>query len=137
MKPTIPVFALIAIAMSAAAAGQTAPGSNAWIGVWHAELDGRPGTTLTLADDTGELGGTLVMYMVSREGGQPHVVATDPHVLVAPRLDGDTLTFSVKRMHRTDQPAQFSVVLTASGTAKIHCLNCGADAPVVELVKNQ
>ena len=103
--------------------------------MWHAELDGQPGTTLTLADDTGELGGTLVMNMVSREGGQPHVIAADAHVLVDPRVNGNTLTFRVKRFHGTDQTAQFSVVLTGDGKAKTRCLTCGADAPVVELVK--
>jgi hypothetical protein len=112
-------------------------GNTAWIGVWTAQLDGQPGTTLTLGDDAGELGGTLVMNMVSREGGQPHVIETDTHVLIAPRLEGDTLTFSIKRMHNTDQPAQFSVTLIGNGKAKTRCLNCGADAPVVELVRSR
>lgn len=135
MKNAMKVLTISMLALASAAAQPA--GVTDWIGVWHAELDGQPGTTLTLADDTGELGGTLVMNMVSREGGQPHVIATDPHVLIAPRVNGDTLTFSVKRMHRTDQPAQFSVVLVGDGKAKAHCLTCGADAPVVELVRSR
>ncbi len=135
MRSVITTLAISMLALAAVAAEPA--GKTGWIGVWHAELDGQPGTTLTLADDTGELGGTLVMNMVSREGGQPHVIATDPHVLVAPRLNGNTLAFSVKRIHRTDEPAQFTVVLTGDGKAEIHCLTCGSDAPVVELVRSR
>lgn len=126
----------IASSLLAATALAAQPVDNSgWIGVWTAQLDGQPGTTLTLGDDTGELGGTLVMNMVSREGGQAHVIETDTHVLIAPHLDGGTLSFSVKRMHKGDQPAQFSVTLTGDGKAKIHCLSC-ADAPVVELTRD-
>jgi len=32
------------------------------LGVWHGSLDGLPGVTLTLADDSGEIGGTVVCY---------------------------------------------------------------------------
>jgi hypothetical protein len=134
MRSALTIVAASMLALSAAALSAD---KMSWIGVWTAELDGQPGTTLTLGDDTGELGGTLVMNMVSREGGQPHVIETDTHVLVAPHLDGDTLTFSVKRMHKSDQPAQFSVTLSGDGKAKVHCLTCGAGAPVVELVRTR
>ena len=35
-----------------------------WIGVWQGKLEGLPGVTLTLADDTEELGGTIVFNVV-------------------------------------------------------------------------
>ena len=29
----------------------------------------------------------------------------------------------------------FTVTLTSKGAAKIHCMNCGEDAPVVEITR--
>ena len=135
MKNLLTAIALPMLALSALSAQSVV--KSDWIGVWTAELDGQPGTTLTLGDDTGQLGGTLVMNMVSRQGGQPHVIETDTHVLVDPHLIGDTLTFSVKKFHGSAQTAQFTVTLTGDGKAKMRCITCGADAPVVELMKSR
>ena len=135
MRNTLTMAAVWMLALGAATA-QSASNSR-WIGEWTAQLDGLPGTTLTLGDDTGELGGTLVMNMVSREGGQPHVIETDTHLLIAPRVTGDTLTFSVKKFHGTDQTMQFTVTLAGDGKANTRCITCGADAPVVELVRSR
>ena len=49
-----------------------------WVGVWQGELDGQPSVILTLAEDTGTLEGTLVLNIITREGGQPHIVARQP-----------------------------------------------------------
>jgi hypothetical protein len=107
------------------------------VGIWHAEVDGKPSSTLTLGNDTGELGGTVVLDMVSREGGAPHVIASEPHVLMNLHADSNTLSFQV-RIQRPDGVslvASFIVARTPSGKATIHCTTCGPDAPVVELVK--
>jgi hypothetical protein len=45
--------------------------SSSWVGVWQSELDRQPGVTLTLAQDTGDMGGTVVLNVVSRESGTP------------------------------------------------------------------
>lgn len=105
-----------------------------WVGVWRAQLDGQPSATLTLADDSGKLGGTLVLDIIARDSGTARVVAQEPHVLLHVRADGKTLTFEAKRPDRSASPMTFTVTLGADDTARIHCLNCG-DAPVVELVK--
>ncbi len=122
---------ILLIGASAFASGMR--NDAAWVGVWHAELDGQPGVTLTLGDDMGDLGGTVVLNMVSREGGQPHVLASESHVLVHPRLDGDILSFQVKRRGISGDWAKFTLSLGADGKAQLHCLTCGAGAPVVEL----
>lgn len=103
-----------------------------WVGVWQAELDGQPGATLTLADDSGQLGGTLVLDIISRDSGTAKVTAQEPHVLLNARVDGKTLTFEAMRPDRSAMT--FTVTLGKDDTASIHCVNCG-DAPVVQLVK--
>jgi hypothetical protein len=136
MKPTTWIFALAAIAACAAAAAQTTAGED-WVGIWHANVAGQPTGTLTLATDTGELGGTIVLDIVSDRSGTPEVIASEPHVLLNPLTAGNTVTFQIK-MHRTDGAtvvASFEVKRTAPDKATIHCVSCGADAPVVELVK--
>ena len=120
----------------AAAVAQTTAGEN-WVGIWHANVAGQPTGTLTLATDTGELGGTVVLDMVNGKGGTSHVIASEPHVLLNPLAAGNTLTFQVK-VHRPDGAivvTNFEVKRTAPDKATIHCVSCGADAPVVELVK--
>ena len=138
MKQRIFAIAFLAGALASAASAQAAPGSP-WVGVWRANFNGLPTDTLTLAADTGELGGTVVLDMVSDEGGTPHVIVSEPHVLMNPRLNGGTLSFRVK-MQKPGGPVvtrDFTVTLTSPGNANFHCVNCGPGAPVVSLLKNQ
>ena len=59
------------------------------VGVWQGKFDDQPSLILTLAEDTGKtLEGAPVMNILSRDSGQPHVVAREPHVLVRPRVGG-------------------------------------------------
>jgi hypothetical protein len=108
-----------------------------WVGIWNANADGQLTSTLTLATDAGELGGTVVLDILCCEGEPPHVIARDPHVLLNPAVAGSTLTFQVKmqRPNRAIVIASFEVKRTAADRATIHCISCGADAPLVELVK--
>ncbi len=106
-----------------------------WVGVWQGELDSQPSVILTLAEDTGTLEGTLVLNIIKREDGQARVVAHEPHVLVHPRLEGLTLSFQLKRLDASSPMMDFTVRLKTGGSATIHCLNCGEDAPVVEITK--
>jgi hypothetical protein len=106
-----------------------------WVGVWQGELDGQPGVVLTLAQDNGALEGTLVLNIITRDGGQPHIMAREPHTLIQPHLDGARLSFHVRRPDGSAEPAGFSVEFTSHNHAKIHCLNCGGDAPFVEMAK--
>ena len=106
-----------------------------WVGVWQGELDGQPSVVLTLAEDTGTLEGTLVLNIINRDGGQPHVIAHEPHVLMQLRRDGSTLSFQLKRIDGSTPPMEFTVKLAAPNSATIHCLNCGEDAPTVAIIK--
>lgn len=124
------VFAIFALV--GAAEAQAGHDSD-WVGVWQAQLDGQPSATLTLAEDTGTLQGTLVLNIISRDSGKPQIVAHEPHVLMNPGVTGDTLSFQAKRIDGS-APMKFTVKRTSQGSAKIHCLNCG-DAPVVEMKK--
>ena len=133
MKRRIFTLAFLAGALACGAGAQSAADAQ-WIGVWEGKLDGQPRVTLTLAKDTGELGGTLVLNMIRKDkDGQAHVAASEPHVLLYPRLNQNTLAFEVKKIDGAGEMRDFTVVLTAEGKARIHCMNCGADAPVVDI----
>lgn len=106
-----------------------------WVGVWQGELDGMPSVILTLAQDGGTLVGTLVLNIISRDGGSPHIIGHEPHSLIQPQFDGARLSFRAKRIDGSSVPMNFSVELTSRGRAQIHCLNCGTDAPVVAIAK--
>jgi hypothetical protein len=101
------------------------------LGIWRAMLEGKPGTILTLADDSGEIGGTLVMYGLNPETG--NVAVMEAHTLVHPRMDGHTLTFQVRRPDTNMMT--FRVEFKTADKAEIHCTSCGEDAPVAELTK--
>jgi hypothetical protein len=138
MKHSILVSACILL-MAAAAFAAESIGDLAWVGVWRGELDGQPSVTLTLAEDSGEIGGTVVLSMFGNDNGNVRIIASVPHVLLDLRLVGNRLTFEVKRSSASNELLKFSVVLGSDGRAQFRCLNCGpaADAPVVEVVKAQ
>ena len=126
-------FCSLLIAATALAAQSSRPSD--WIGVWQGELDGQPSVTLTLAKDSGTLEGTLVLNIINRDSRSPRIVAHEAHVLLQMRSQGDSITFQVKRIDRSAEPMEFTVERTAADAAKIHCLNCGDDAPTVEMTK--
>lgn len=129
-------IAICATGMMTCASSAQQPLNIQWDGVWQGYLDGQPSVTLTLAEDTGELGGTLVLNVVEKEHGQAaHVAAIEPHVLVHPRLDGNLLSFEVRKPD--GDLFNFTMVLTPGGKARIHCTNCGADAPEVDMTRGQ
>jgi hypothetical protein len=108
-----------------------------WIGVWHGELDGLPSAILTLAEDTGTLEGTLVLNGISREGGQPHIAVRETHVLMHLHIERNTLSFQVKGIRGSNDLMDFTVTSSGSSSAAIHCSNCGSDAPIVAISKEE
>jgi hypothetical protein len=133
MKQSIAVSVFAAAAAIGSATAQSQSNSQ-WLGVWHAELDGQPSVTLTLADDTGALGGTVVLNLIEKEpGGSAHVMQTDAHVLMNPQTDQNRLLFACKKP--TGELIHFAVERNADGVVTIHCLDCGAGAPTVQLTR--
>ncbi len=103
------------------------------LGVWRGSLDGLPGVTLTLADDSGEIGGTVVFYAIN---GEPRrVFSIEPHLLLHPKLEGNTLSFQVKLGGDRTGLATVKVVFNTDAKAQIRCLDCGSDSPTTELTK--
>jgi hypothetical protein len=134
MKRWFVVFVLAAAVVGGAAMAQSQPNAE-WLGVWHAELDGQPSVILTLADDTGALGGTLVLNLIEKEpGGSAHVVQTDAHVLINPHADQNLLSFACKKP--SGELIHFAAARGADGGVTIHCLDCGAGAPTVQLTRS-
>lgn len=132
MKMRVCAFLCAALMYPAASSSQPARQAN-WLGVWQGELDGQPSVILTLADDTGEIGGTLVLNIIKNEDEHAHIVAAEPHVLLNTRGNADSMTFQCRKLK--GGMLDFSVKLVATGKATIHCLNCGPDAPTVEIVR--
>jgi hypothetical protein len=145
MKHIFRICTLSGIALIACATGSipsiAQPGPNGsassekWLGVWQGELNGQPSVVLTLADDVGELGGTVVLNIIQNDNGQAREVAKEPHVLMNPRVDGEILAFQFRKLD--GGLLDFTVKLTAADKAKIHCSNCGADAPIADLVRTK
>ena len=103
------------------------------LGVWRGTLEGLPGVTLTLADDSGEIGGTVVFYAIN---GEPRrVFSIEPHLLLHPKLEGNTLSFQMKLGGDRTGLATVRVVFNSDTKAEIRCLDCGPDSPTAELIK--
>ena len=136
MKRGTLLLGCLMLAASLSAFAQST-GKESWIGVWQGARDGQPSVTLTLADDNGELGGTVVLNVFGNDNGQARLIASEPHVLVHPRLDGNTFSFQARRIDHSADLMNFAVVLDQPGKAQIHCANCGPDAPFVEMLKSR
>ncbi|HEY1984149.1 MAG TPA: hypothetical protein VGG85_02005 [Terracidiphilus sp.] len=123
MKKTPFVLAVIAAAALQAAAVEPRTHSP-WVGVWQGELDGLPGVTVTLGDDAGDIGGSVVFNVIMKENGAPYIGGHDAHVLTHLHLDGDTLSFEVIRLG-DGRDLHFTVHKTTPDTAQLHCDDCG------------
>jgi hypothetical protein len=128
------LIGILTAAMGSVAVAQTS--NSRWVGVWQAEMEGQPSVTLTLSEDTGDLGGTIVLARLMRDQGQTRVVAAVPHALLQLHAEGNNLSFQVKR--RDKDPAKFALTLEPDGTAQIHCINCGSpeNDPQISLVRD-
>jgi hypothetical protein len=118
-------------------AGATSTGNAKWIGVWQGKLDGLPSVELTLADDAGEVEGTIVFHGIMKDGSGPRIASTEPHTLIHPHIDGNTLAFQVKRGNGSDEILDMAVELTATGNAEFRCSNCSATRTLAVLEKTQ
>src|ERR1700750_766732 len=100
--------------------------NKVWDGVWQGDLAGQPSVTLTLAEESGQLGGTVVFNAISQENGTARVLEKAVH-LVHPQIQGNTLSFRVVRKSDSKELAM-AVLLLDSHRARLQCTNCGEDA---------
>ena len=105
-----------------------------WIGVWQAKAESGPGITLTLADDGGDVGGTIVFEVFNRE--ENRLVAREPHTLMHAHVDGNLLSFQVNGCCNKSGILSMAMELTKDGKAQFRCSNCGS-GDVTELRKMQ
>ena len=105
-----------------------------WVGVWQAKPENLPGLTLTLADDTGDLGGTVVFDIFNHH--ENRLIAHEPHTLMHPHLEGNILSFQVKRCCGTSEPLNMTLELTKDGKAQLRCSDCGSNE-ATELERTQ
>jgi len=140
------IFASIALLASTVVSAQPNSASADWTGVWKITTPGKPGLTITLADDSGALAGTIVFEVMDRETGQH--IAIEPRTIVNPHLEGSALIFQVKHILKphlkddttsaNDKPeadiADMILTPTAEGKATLTCPKCGEASPT-EVVK--
>ena len=136
MKKILGILASLTIAamLSTAANAQTAAQSidkpfihPKWTGVWQGTLDGVPAVTLTLADDAGEANGTIVFHLIKKDNGHAYSISTEPHTLIHPRVEGDTISFQVKRGNGSAEILNMTVDLEQDGRVKFRCANCNPE----------
>jgi hypothetical protein len=133
MKRRILLFAMLA-SMAALASATDSANRSKWTGVWQGDLDGQPGVIITLGTDPGQVAGTVVFNVISRDNGQPRVIGSDAHVLTHIVVDDDSLQFQVIRLGDA-RDLHMTMRLTADGKAQFQCKDCGADSPLTELVR--
>jgi hypothetical protein len=109
----------------------------AWSGVWQAKLDGIPAVELTLADDAGEPNGTIVFHAIKNNDGHPFSFSTEPHTLIQPRMNGNVLSFQVKRGNGSAEILNMSVELEQDGNIKFACSNCGPEGTKADMERMQ
>ena len=146
MKRTLGILASLAIAamLIASASAQTAAQSidkpfihPKWTGVWQGNLDGVPAVILTLANDAGEANGTIVFHAIKNENGHAYSFSTEPHTLIHPRVEGNTLSFQVIRGNGSAEVLNMSVELNKDGNIQFTCPNCGSEGSHAELERTQ
>ena len=126
---------LCALLMAATTMTLQSSGPSEWVGVWQGELDGLPSVVLTLATDNGKLEGTLVLNGINSSDGTPRIAVHEAHVILHPALNGSSLSFAVKRQRGSGSTMEFTAEQNSGNSAKLRCLNCGEDSPVVEITR--
>ena len=152
MKRTLGILASLAIAamltatanaQTAAQSAQSAPSMDKpfihpkWTGVWQGNLDGVPAVILTVANDAGEVNGTIVFHAIKNENGHAYSFSTEPHTLIHPRVEGNTLSFQVIRGNGSAEVLNMSVELNKDGNIQFTCPNCGPEGSKAELERTQ
>ncbi len=108
-----------------------------WSGVWQGDLGGIPAVTLTLADDAGAANGTIVFHLILKTNDHPYSASTEPHTLIEPHIDGDTMRFQVKRGNGSNEILNMSAELQEDGNMQFTCSNCSREGTKAELIRLQ
>jgi hypothetical protein len=77
--------------------------------------------------------GTIVFHAIQKDNGHAYSFSTEPHTLVHPRLDGDTVSFQVKRGNGSNEILNMAVQLDWNGNMQFPCANCGPQGTHAEL----
>lgn len=110
-------------------------GVSSFAGVWHGKLDGVPGITLTLANDTEGLQGTVVMYAVDKQERQ--ILFADICTVLHAEVNGKMLLLEMKHHGKSNKVFHLQVALGDGDTAQLKCTDCGPDSPTVEISKEK
>jgi hypothetical protein len=131
------VAASTAIAQSAAQSIDKPFVHPKWTGVWQGTLGGVPSVTLTLADDAGAANGTIVFHAIKNDHGHAYSFSTEPHTLIQPRVEGNAISFQVKRGNGSAEILNMKAELGDDGNIHFACSNCGPEGTKAELERMQ
>lgn len=116
----------VAIPSTAQSDAGSAASTTKWVGVWQGKLEGFPGVVLTLGDDLGDVSGTIVFTAI-RDGA---VAAHVSHVIMHPRIDGESFSFQVKRPDRENSVVDMTLTLSSDSKGLLACAKCGSASPI-------
>jgi hypothetical protein len=131
MKQRVFLLGCLMFVLGTVATAESNNNAN-WTGVWEGKLEGLPGVRLTLGNDTGELGGTVVFNAV--DSAHNRIITSKAHLLMHPHIEGNTLSFEIWRAGDS-HAVHVTVKITEAGKAQLICLDCGPERPATELVK--
>jgi hypothetical protein len=129
-RSMIVTSAVLFMVFSGLASAQTTDPSS-WVGVWSATE--APGATMTLANDTGELGGTIVFNFISGPPPSTKIGGNEVHLVTHPQLAGSTLSFQVTRTE-DGKVLRLTTRMIDSDRLEMRCLSC-ENSPTMMMVK--
>lgn len=75
----------------------------------------------------------MVFYAIN--GDSHKILFIEPHTLLHPKLEGDTLSFQIKFGGDRTGLARVTVLFSPDNKAQLRCLDCGPDSPTSELTR--
>jgi hypothetical protein len=108
-----------------------------WSGVWQAKLDDVPAVNLTLANDAGEVNGTIVFHAIKKDNGHSFSFSSEPHTLIHPLIKDNTLSFQVIRGNGSQEVLNMAVELREDGNMAFTCSNCGSEGSKADMERVQ
>ena len=107
------------------------------VGVWQGELEGVPGVVLTLSDDVGSPGGTIVFTVLGPDSTKEHpsVAGHQVRAIMHSEVNGDTLLFQLKGIGNPNNLMEMTFTLTSASTGKLGCAKCGVSPIEMRLLQ--
>ena len=138
MKSRFSLLTIVLLCVAALAVTQnskTGSVKSSFAGTWEGRMNDLPGIDLTVTDG-GKIGGTITFYLQQRTDNGPwHVTDKFTTALLAPRMEGQTMTFEVLhfRSHGSSElgpNVKFRLEMTGANDLLLHKLDDPSTPPM-------